>query len=612
MARVERPPGPVRARWLRWRQAFGRTRPGRTIKRLLGREIPIPVLTEPDRAVLLEIFTKDELEAIEDERAHPRASPRRLRPPAERTIASEPIANVLFVSHCNFRGNSAFHVHAMASELHCRGLSPVIAVPDEPETVEDIGRPPFAVLTLDEVRAGALSFPDGRGPDLVHAFTPRELVRQLTVDVVAEHGCRYVVHLEDNEETVLAAEHGGVSVEGLKELPVTTLDRIVRPRQANPLRARRFAEQSAGMTVLVERLLEFVPEGVPSRIVPAGFDERILAPLESREVARAELGLEPEDLAIVYPGNIHMVNIEEMRELWAAVAQLRRAGRPVVLVKTGWGSTQAVTFPSLGNGLRDLGWVPHERVPELLAAADVLVQPGGPGPFNDYRFPSKLPEFLASGRPVVLPRTNLGLLLRDGEEAVVLERGDAEEIATAVARLASDAALRERIGLAGKAFALRELRWSTGVDRVQDLYAEIVESGYSAPRPSVLNDVDPPVKIIALVPQAPSATETASAREHGIYGFCVEGDGGLERKPLPASAGASYVALLRNLVMRALLLRDVEDPVVFVDSSPVWPDEDERFAWLSATRAGLRDGARLYYASRGLKLAEIELDAIVT
>jgi hypothetical protein len=43
----------------------------------------------------------------------------------------------------------------------------------------------------------------------------------------------------------------------------------------------------------------------------------------------------------------------------------------------------------------------------LLALADLLVQPGKPDAFNDYRFPSKLPEFLSVGRPVILPDTNI-------------------------------------------------------------------------------------------------------------------------------------------------------------------------------------------------------------
>ena len=102
-------------------------------------------------------------------------------------------------------------------------------------------------------------------------------------------------------------------------------------------------------------------------------------------------------------------------------------------------------LPHLGAGLIELGWVARRHIPELLAAADVLVQPGRPDDFNDYRFPSKVPEFLASGRPVVLPRTNIGLHLRDRREALLLDLGSAAEIAEAVTlRSRSEAPRRDR------------------------------------------------------------------------------------------------------------------------------------------------------------------------
>jgi glycosyltransferase involved in cell wall biosynthesis len=173
---------------------------------------------------------------------------------------------------------------------------------------------------------------------------------------------------------------------------------------------------------------------------------------------------------LVYTGNVHETNLAAMRELYRAVELLRRDGMPAVLVKTGWNFVPDTHLPRLGAGIRDLGWVARARVPELLHAADVLVQPGAPGGFDDYRFPSKLPEFLASGRPVVLPRTNIGLHLRDGEEALLLDRGDAEEISEHVAVVVANADRGRAIGAAGRAFALRELRWSDAVSRIAALY----------------------------------------------------------------------------------------------------------------------------------------------
>lgn len=416
------------------------------------------------------------------------------------------------------------HVYSIASELHRRGRSPIIAVPQNAHTVDDVGRPPFAVVTYRDARRGKLSFPDGRGPDLVHAFTPRELVRKLTADVVAAHDCPYVVHLEDNEDALLSAQLGGVDVESLRTLPAQLLDGLVADWQCHPLRSRQFLEHAAGVTVVIERLLELVPPHLPAAVVRAGFEEAVLSPGETRDATRSRLGVEPDDFAVVYNGNVHATNLEEMRGLWSAVARLRDEGHRVVLVKTGWSAPEVAGFPALGDGLRDLGWVPRRSVPDLLAAADVLVQPGIPGPFNDYRFPSKLPEFLASGRPVVLPRANVGLELEDGRQALVLEHGDADEIASAVARLAADPELRQRLGEEGRAFALRELRWERSVDAVEELYEELATAARPAAPAWTITQDEPRVKVLAVVDRSPTATEISVARAHGIYGFCLDAD----------------------------------------------------------------------------------------
>jgi glycosyltransferase involved in cell wall biosynthesis len=348
---------------------------------------------------------------------------------------------VLLVSHCDFTGNSALHVYAIACELERRGLSPAIAVPANAKGVADLGNPSFPVVSYRDVRRGRLRFADGRGIDLVHAFTPRAPVRAL----VDELGAPFVVHLEDNEDAIVG-------------------------RRSDPVRARDFLERASWMTVVIERLLELKPASVPGVVVWPGFDEAVLSPARPRKAVRVALGLAPEQLALVYTGNVHDTNLEEVRSLYAAVGLLRERGLPVVLVKTGWNFVHRSSLPRLGDGLHDLGWVARTHVPELLEAADVLVQPGRPDAFNDYRFPSKLPEFLASGRPVVLPRTNIGLHLEDGVEALLLERGDAGEIAGRVERLAADPELRTSIGARGREFALRELRWSRNVERIVELY----------------------------------------------------------------------------------------------------------------------------------------------
>lgn len=497
------------------RRGFGQTRWARSVSRWRRAQLRIPRPLPPDPALLPDSDGKLLADAIawaERRGPAPRSSTRRPSPQSPGAA----IKNVLFISHCDFTGNSALHAYRIASELHARGLSPVIAVPDDPQTVDDIGRPPFAVISYGDARAGRFRFPDGRGPDLVHGFTPRERVRKLATRVVAAWRCPYVVHLEDNDRAVLSAELE-TSTEHLEQLPAPVLDRFLGAAQSHPLRGPHFVEQASGVSVVIDRLLELAPAHVPAAIVKPGFDEAMLSPDRPREQVRAELGIGPDDYAVVYTGTIHTSNLPDMRRLYVALAALRRDGHPIVFVKTGWNSPDAPELQQLGDGVRDLGWVPRAALPGLLAAADGLVQPGVPGPFNDYRFPAKLPDFLASGRPVILSRTNIGVALEDGREAFVLENGTAAEIYRAVEILREKPELAREIGERGRAFALRELRWSSSVDSVESLYRKVAESGA---RPAWALELDPPVKAMTLLSARPAATDARLARAHGIYGFC--------------------------------------------------------------------------------------------
>lgn len=115
------------------------------------------------------------------------------------------------------------------------GLS--IAVPGSPRGVRDVGRQRFAVLEFRDVRRGQLKFRDGHGPDLVHAFTPRGYVRHLTPDLVGNHSCPYVVHLEDNEMAVLSSVVGAYDPAGVSvfiEAAAGTTDNRATARAGAP------------------------------------------------------------------------------------------------------------------------------------------------------------------------------------------------------------------------------------------------------------------------------------------------------------------------------------------------------------------------------------------
>jgi glycosyltransferase involved in cell wall biosynthesis len=237
-----------------------------------------------------------------------------------------------------------------------------------------------------------------------------------------------------------------------------------------------------GVTALVDELVGLVPQARSSLVFWPGYDESLSWGGEPDLAYRRQLGVPDDVYVVAYTGNLHAANAHEIRSLYLAVALLNRRGWRVRLVRTG--ADYALLTDHGENLLRefaqDLGFVPRTDLPRLLSIADVLVQPGVPDAFNIYRFPSKLPEFLASGRPVVLPACNIGAYLANGEEAIVLPACNAVAIVEALEKLLPDRARRIAIGKAGARFAAKNLQWSVAASRSLEFFERLLVSD---PRP---------------------------------------------------------------------------------------------------------------------------------
>lgn len=405
--------------------------------------------------------------------------------------------NILIALYTRHNTNSGFHAASLARELAALGHDCVVAAPTgEANPGED---EPFRALTFPEVQAARAEgrlFRNGQRIDVFHAWTPRTIVAQFHEAVKSFISGGTFVHLEDNEDEVARAFLGdrvfaqARTGGGPDPFP---------PGLSHPLRSRTFLAAAKGVTVIVDALTGMVPEGVPTcRIWPAA-DDRVFFPRPKPEALRERLGIPPGTIVLVYTGNGHPANRSEIRSLYLAVHLLNRSGVSTRLVRTGqdyfpcpagyreWADQYAV----------NLGFVQDRReLGELLALADVCVQPGRPGPFNDLRFPSKLPEFFASGRPVVLPRTNIGLVVRHREEAYVLDDADGTAIAEAVLTIIGDPGLAGTLARGGRAFYEANLSWRRSAEALEAFYRNCLrreaavtvaylQEGLSAPNPGV-------------------------------------------------------------------------------------------------------------------------------
>jgi len=115
-----------------------------------------------------------------------------------------------------------------------------------------------------------------------------------------------------------------------------------------------------------------------------------------------------------------------------------------------------------------MGWQPHERMPEVVAAFDALpltYRPEAPCYFS----PLKLMEAMACGVvPVVPDLGDLPLVVEDGRTGLVYPAGDLRVLESQLAGLASDRAVRRELGANAAGRAARH-SWSRVAEHVLEM-----------------------------------------------------------------------------------------------------------------------------------------------
>jgi glycosyltransferase involved in cell wall biosynthesis len=210
--------------------------------------------------------------------------------------------------------------------------------------------------------------------------------------------------------------------------------------------------------------LRLIPNGIPT---PAGGG--------SHDV-RAELGI-PRDAPVA--GAVgRLMPQKSFDVLLRAAARLRGEFPGLQVLIVGDGDERAA-LEALAEelGLRDtvrfLGVRPD--VPDVLAALDVAALSS-----TAEGIPLAALEYMEAARPVVATRVGgLAELIEDGVQGLLVEPGDPDALAGAIAALLRDPARREAMGAAGRERRRREYDLDTMVRRVEGLYEELVAARVS-------------------------------------------------------------------------------------------------------------------------------------
>ena len=212
----------------------------------------------------------------------------------------------------------------------------------------------------------------------------------------------------------------------------------------------------AAVTVLSEDMRANIAAKVrdPRRVhvIPNFVDVAGITPGERENSYRREYGLAGKTV-VMYAGNVGM---SQSLDLLIAAARDFRDRDDVVFVVNGTGSTLP-DWQRLADGLPNIRFVPLqpvERLPEVLAAADIHVVPLKKGLARS-SVPSKTYSILAAARPVVASvdeGSEVARIVHDSGAGIAVPPDDEKAFVAAIRALVEDPQRAAVMGAAGRTF----------------------------------------------------------------------------------------------------------------------------------------------------------------
>ena len=249
---------------------------------------------------------------------------------------------------------------------------------------------------------------------------------------------------------------------------------------------RRVLARAARIVVSSPHLLEYAAELQPHRhkcvVIPFGLDVERLAATPEVLAQAARLRVADPAFRLLFIGRL--VPYKGVDVLLGA---LTRGTARAWIVGDGplRGALEAeAAARGLVNQVEFLGAVSDEQAAVRFHACDAFVLPSVT-PAETFGVVQL--EAMACGKPVISTNLRSGVpwVNRHGETGLVVEPGSAAALAAAIAQLQADAALRVRMGEAGRRRVAQDFSLPTMARRTARIYREVMAQGTASDTPAV-------------------------------------------------------------------------------------------------------------------------------
>jgi hypothetical protein len=343
---------------------------------------------------------------------------------------------ILIVIDQDSESNSGYHVANVALQLLEHNLSVFVHFSQISKGIT------FDVLKNSEVTVGTIG-QEVKNLDFLYIWSPRTKQRV----VVESQPHRYLItHIEDNE-FYLAESRGNPS-------EVSEIQRVI--------------QESDLVTFINSNTKDLIPETKKSYLLMPGIDD-----ITHRENA-APTGNNIIGQYFFYAGNVTNFVIGGLTNIGMAISKLNEIlGTKYFLFVSGKDYTKQLTL-RIPDTVLVGNFLEKHHVSTLMRHAIANVQCASNSRFDRYRFPSKLPEYLVSGRPLMTELFELDIPLYDYKNCLIVKNSSVESwLDCLIALMKLEPEDLAEITLGAADLAMKNLSWKRSVSGLVTALGEL-------------------------------------------------------------------------------------------------------------------------------------------
>lgn len=233
-----------------------------------------------------------------------------------------------------------------------------------------------------------------------------------------------------------------------------------------------------GVTAISKGLKDFaIEQGVDEgrlMILEGGADVDSIVPIPKNE-ARQRLGLPIGSNIVGFLGSFQ----GDLDILIQSFSRVKRKLPDSYLLVIGTPSpwiTSAVSRAGIATSYIEAGRCPDELLPQFLASVDVLTLPLRNNLASETRWPNRIGEYMASGRPIVVSDVGDTARVVKQHEIGLVAGTNIDSFADTIVTLLQNTDLAQKMGVKAREVACNHYSWALQAARLEQFYFQLLSS----------------------------------------------------------------------------------------------------------------------------------------